>query len=235
MFLLADLLAAADRTQDAQTELARLGALPATRAGAARRMISLAIRDGDAPAAEKLLGSLVGEGGNTELALLFFAQLAERRGDDERAMQSYRLLAETPLALTARAAAARLMMKHDERKDALAVLDEYAEANPDEAIEIGATRAHLLAEAGDVAAALQGLDTLAKEFPEHPDLIYQRATVLETGGRTREAVAQFEQALKARPDDPQLQNALGFTLADHKQQLPRAEQLVRAALSVSLH
>jgi predicted Zn-dependent protease len=113
------------------------------------------------------------------------------------------------------------------------VLDEYAEANPDQAVEVGATRAHLLADAGDVAAALQGLDALASEYPGHPDLDYQRAAVFETGGRTREAVAQFEKAMKSRPDDPQLQNALGFTLADHKQQLPRAEQLIRSALAVS--
>ena len=61
------------------------------------------------------------------------------------------------------------------------------------------------------------------QYPGHPDLDYQRATVLETGGRTREALAQFERALKARPEDPQLSNALGFTLADHKQKLARAE------------
>jgi tetratricopeptide (TPR) repeat protein len=180
-----------------------------------------------------MVTSLVTDDGNTTLALLYFAQLAERRGDDALAMQGYRRLAETPLALTARAAAARLMMKNNERKDALAVLDDFAEQNPDQAVEVGATRAHLLADAGDVEAALQGLDALAKEYPGHPDLAYQRAAVFEAGGRTKEAIAQFEQALKARPDDPQLQNALGFTLADHKQQLPRAEQLVRAALSVS--
>jgi tetratricopeptide (TPR) repeat protein len=232
-FLLADLLTAAERTQDAKAELTRLGTLPATRVGAVRRLISIAMRDGDMEGAEKLVPSLVSEGGNTAIAILIFSQLAERRGDDERAMQGYRLLADTPLALTARAAAARLMMKHDERSEALSVLDEYAKANPDEAVEVGATRAHLLAEAGDVDAALQGLDALAQEFPGHPELAYQRAIVLETGGRTKAAVTQLEQALKARPDDPQLQNALGFTLADHKQQLPRAEQLVRAALSVS--
>ena len=115
----------------------------------------------------------------------------------------------------------------------MAVLDEYVGQNPDEAIEVGSTRALLLAQSGDVDAALKGLDALIEQFPEHPDLEYQRATVLETGGRTRAAVAQFERALKLRPDDPQLQNALGFTLADHKQNLARAEALVRTALAVS--
>ncbi len=34
-------------------------------------------------------------------------------------------------------------------------------------------------------AALEGLDALDKEYPDHPDLHYTRATVLETGGRTQ--------------------------------------------------
>jgi Tfp pilus assembly protein PilF len=193
----------------------------------------MAIRDGDLDGAEKLLGPLLGDRDSTVMAILYMAQLAERRGDDERAMQSYRLLAESSLGLQARAAAARIMIRNGESESAMAVLDDYVGQNPDEAIEVGSTRALLLAQSGEVDAALKGLDALIEQFPEHPDLEYQRATVLETGGRTRAAVAQFERALKLRPDDPQVQNALGFTLADHKQNLARAEQLVRAALAVS--
>jgi Tfp pilus assembly protein PilF len=227
------LRAAANRNDASQSELQRLAAQPETRLGAARRLIAMAIRNGDLEGAEKLLGPLLGERDSTVMAVLYMAQLAERRGDDARAMQSYRLLAESSLGLQARAAAARIMMRNGETEGALAVLDEYVGQHPDEAIEVGSTRALLLAQSGDVDAALKGLDALIEQFPEHPDLEYQRATVLESGGRTRAAVAQFERALKLRPDDPQLQNALGFTLADHMQNLARAEQLVRTALTVS--
>jgi tetratricopeptide (TPR) repeat protein len=233
VFLLADLLTAAEREQDAKEELERLSAQTATRAGAMQRLMMLSLRDGDLVTAEKQLAAMINGGGNRALALLYFAQLAERRGDYNQAMESYKLLSETPLEFTARAAAARLMMKNEERKSALEVLDGFSAENPDQAMEVGATRAHLLAEAGDVDGALRGLDALAEEYPGHPDLTYQRATVLESGGRTKDSLAVLEQALKQRPDDPQLQNALGFTLADHKQQLPRAEQLIRSALAVS--
>jgi tetratricopeptide (TPR) repeat protein len=233
VFLLADLLAAADREGEAEQELQRLVAQPQTRLGAERRLIAMAIRNGNLDAAEQRLAPLMGERGNTALAILYLAQLAERRGDDARAIQSYRLLGDSSLGLTARAAAARLLLKRGDSKNALALLDEYAEQNPDERLETGATRATLLAEAGQLPAALEGLDVLAEAYPRHPDLEYTRATVLETGGRTRDAVSQFERALKSRPDDPQLQNALGFTLADHGQRLARAEHLVRAALAVS--
>ncbi|MEO6078259.1 MAG: tetratricopeptide repeat protein [Steroidobacteraceae bacterium] len=233
VFLLADLLTAAERTQDAQAELQRLATQNETRQGAVRRLLTMALRESNRESAEQLLGLMLTEPESTVLAVFYFAQMAEQRGDDERAMQAYRELADSPLGLTARKAAARLMLKHGERKGALTVLDDYVKQHPDAALEVGATRAQLLVQAGDVDAALQGLDALASDYPDHPDLVYQRATVLEAGGRTRAAIAQFEQGLKQRPADPQLQNALGFTLADHKQELPRAEQLIRAALAVS--
>jgi tetratricopeptide (TPR) repeat protein len=232
-FLLADLLDAAGRDQEADDELQRLLAQPESRGSAQRRLVAMALRNGDLEGAEQQLTQLMGDGNNAVAALLYFAQLAERRGDDARAIQSYRLLADTPVGLTARAAAARLLIKRGDSKSALALVDEYAAQNPDAALEAGATRASLLAEAGELAAALEGLDALDKEYPDYPDLQYTRATVLESGGRTRDSVAELERALKARPDDVQLLNALGFTLADHKQRLPHAEQLIRSALAVS--
>jgi len=232
-FLLADLLDAADRDADAATELQRLAAQPDTQFGAERRLIAMAMRDGNEEEVERRLGALLGDGGNTAFAVLYIAQLAERRGDNLRAIQSYGLLADSSLGLAARSAAARLMMKSGDRQNALALLDNYVMQNADAALDVGATRATLLAETGDLKAALEGLDALSKEYPGHPDLEYTRATVLEAGGRTRDAVTQFERALKHRPEDPQLLNALGFTLADHKQNLSHAEQLIRAAITVS--
>src|SRR5690606_40094308 len=100
-------------------------------------------------------------------------------------------------------------------------------------LETGLTRAHLLADAGDLKGALAGIDALSRQYPDHPDIDYSRATVLESGGRTRQAVTEFERAIKLRPEDPQLLNALGYTLADHKMRLKDAEALVRRALAVS--
>jgi Flp pilus assembly protein TadD len=125
------------------------------------------------------------------------------------------------------------MLKEGARAEALKLIDEYATENPQEALEAGLTRAQLLVEAGDLKSALAGLNALARQFPDHPDLDYTRATVLESGGQTRQAVAEFERALKLRPDDPQLLNALGYTLADHRQRLTDAERFVRKALESS--
>ena len=80
------------------------------------------------------------------------------------------------------------------------------------------------------AEALQGIDLALKRHPEHPELRYQRAVELDSAGRSREAIKEFEALLKERPDDANVLNALGYTLADRKKSLRRAENLVRAAL-----
>src|SRR5690606_26023187 len=183
--------------------------------------------------AEKRLQSLLGERGNTALAILYYAQLAERRGDTERAIQSYQLLGDSVMGLSARASAARLLMKEGATAEALQLLDDHAEQHMQEALEAGLMRVQLQAQNGDVKGALAGLDALAQRYPDHPDIDYSRASVLESGGRTRQAIATFERALERRPEDPQLLNALGYTLADHNMRLRDAEDYVRKALAIS--
>lgn len=57
--------------------------------------------------------------------------------------------------------------------------------------------------------------------------------LLESAGKVRESVAVLEQLLEERPGDPNLLNALGYTLADHGMRLPHAESLIRRALAGS--
>jgi Flp pilus assembly protein TadD len=56
--------------------------------------------------------------------------------------------------------------------------------------------------------------------------------ILEQAGHVHESVEALEHMLTERPDDPTLQNALGYTLADHTLDLSHAEALIRRALTV---
>jgi predicted Zn-dependent protease len=130
-------------------------------------------------------------------------------------------------------AAARILLRNGQQQRGLALLDEYAQANPEKRVEVASTRAQLLAEAGGVDQAVKDLDAALKLYPDHPNLLYQKATVLEAGKRSRESIALLERLYKQRPGDPQISNALGYTMADNNQQLARAEDYVREAIAVS--
>jgi len=54
--------------------------------------------------------------------------------------------------------------------------------------------------------------------------------VLEKAGRTDAAITQLEALSRDRPQDGSISNALGFLLADHNRELPRADKLIAAAL-----
>ena len=69
-----------------------------------------------------------------------------------------------------------------------------------------------------------------RRSPGNAELNYQHAVLLERAGKVDAALELLETLHRARPLDAAVTNALGFTLADHKRALPRAEQLVREAL-----
>ena len=60
-------------------------------------------------------------------------------------------------------------------------------------------------------------------IPIIPGVRYQIALIQDKAGLTRESVRNFESLLKDRPEDASLLNALGYSLADRNQKLPRAE------------
>jgi tetratricopeptide (TPR) repeat protein len=233
LFVVADVLNAADRGDQARAELLRLREQPALALTADRRLGALAMEQGDAAEAERRFTALLGQRGGTTLALFYLAELAERRGDIVRALQNYQLLADSSLALLARSAAARIMLSQGDRKGAMALIDEHASQHPEAAIELVTARAQLLGNAGDHNGAIATLDAALLKYPQHPGLTYQRATTLERAGRSRQSIAAFEALLRQRPADPGIANALGFTLADHNRELERAEKLIKQALAVS--
>ena len=202
-------------------------------AAADRRVGAQALDQGDEAEAEKRFTGLLGQRGSAAMAMLSLSQLAERRGDLDRALRGYALLAESGMGLSANTAAARVLLRQGQEAKALQLLDLFIEAHPDSAIEALVARSQLRATQGNYVAVIADLDAALRKYPAHPSLAYQRATLLERAGKHREAISAFEALLRERPDDPGLVNALGYTLADNALRLEHAEQLVRQALAVS--
>ncbi len=71
-----------------------------------------------------------------------------------------------------------------------------------------------------------------KAHPQDEELLYTLGTVLERSGATSEAIARMRQLLEVNPRNAAALNFIGYTLADHGEQLDEAERLVRLALSI---
>jgi predicted Zn-dependent protease len=230
MFELAEIYQDLGRVEDAHQELERLRASDAPRAEVDRRLAVLAYDSGDLQEAQQRFADLAEKGEADESTLMYLSDIAARQGDVAAALAGYGKLADSSLALEAREKAAALLLTSHHTQSALTLLKEYAGHHPEEAVDLTVAEAQLLGDHGRADAALKLLDAGLKSHPQHPSLEYERAIILEQAGRVSESVQALQSLLTQRPDDPTLLNALGYTLADHDMELPRAESLIRRAL-----
>jgi tetratricopeptide (TPR) repeat protein len=232
MFELAEVYQELGRVEDAHQELERLRAADAPRGEVDRRLAVLAYESGDLQEAQQRFADLAESGEADDSTLMYLSDIAARQGDVAAALAGYGKLADSALALEAREKAAGLLLGSHHASDALALLREYARQHPEESVDLTVAEAQLLGDHGRADAALKLLGVGLRAHPQHPALEYERAIILEQAGHVNESVQALQHLLAARPDDPTLLNALGYTLADHDMDLPRAESLIRRALEL---
>jgi tetratricopeptide (TPR) repeat protein len=234
-FELAEILASLDRSEEAHQELERLRAQGAPQGEIDRRLALLAFNSGDMKEARLRFSELLSSGEGNDAAQLYLADISARDGDPEAAIAGYRRLYDSSVALSARSRAAALLLDkrgQSGRAEALALLDDYAADHPEDELDLTLNKARLLADHGEADTGLALLAAALERHPEHPSIEYDRAVILEQAGHVHESVDVLERMLVSRPDDPTLQNALGYTLADHTLELSHAEVLIKRALTV---
>ena len=233
-FEVAEVLQDLGRTDEARKELERLRATGDVNTQEIdRRLALLAFDNGDLGQAQKLFTELMRSGEAGDGAMFYLAQIAEGQGDKDAALAIYRRLIDSSMGAQARIAAAGLLMDADKRAEAFALIDDLANHDTHSTFDMVVQKAHLLADHGDTDGALTLLSAASQSYPHHPTLEYEHATMLERAGQTRDSLQAFEGLLAERPEDPTVLNALGYTLADHREQLPRAEKLIRQALEAT--
>lgn len=229
-FAVVETLVELGRNEEAHRELERLLEDEELAEEASRRLALLAMASGDVDEARRRFGERLQRGQGSAESFFYLAVLAERRGEKDLALQSYERLVAAGGGLLPRVRAATLLVEAGRKDDALALFDKVPPSGRNDPIDIAIARSNVLREAGDARAALAAVDAALERHPEHPQLVYHRAMLLELSGRTRDSVRGFERLLRDRPDDPTVLNALGYTLGDNRQQLRRAAELVERAL-----
>ena len=216
---------------DAVKELQRLRSDPDVGATAARMLAQVAIDSADYAVAEQRCNALLNDPESAPLAVFYLGLIAERRGDDEAASRDYALLAGSGLEAQGRQRAATILYRQGERDAAVRILTAARDAGPDARIRGELAAADLLSTSGAADEGLSRIESALRRSPGNPEIAYQRAVLLDRAGRVDAAIAVLEALHRERPLDTGITNALGYTLADHKRDLPRAEQLIRAALA----
>ena len=229
-FAAADVLILLGREREARTELETLRDNAALHMQAQRRLGLLAFNRGDYEEAQRDFSELLNDHDSSAIAVYYLAAIADRRNDVATAIRGYQLLAGSGLDAAARDRVAMLLYKEGQRDQALQVLKATDEASPQSRLNAEIAQAQLLSNGGEADQSLARIDDALARFPNHPDLLYQKAILLEKAGRTEAAVAQLESLYHDRPQDGAIANALGYLLADHNRDLSHADKLITAAL-----
>jgi tetratricopeptide (TPR) repeat protein len=229
-FAAVDVLILLGREREARMALETLSDNAALRTQAERRLGLLAFDRGDYDEAQSVFSTLVKDQESSVIAVYYLAAIAERRGESAAALRGYQMLTGTGLEAAARGRAANILYKAGQRSDALELLQAKDDAAPAARLEAEISQAQLLSNGGEGDQALARIDDVLARFPGHPDVLYQKSILQEKAGRTDAAIATLEALYRDRPQDSAISNALGFILADHDRDLPRAQKLIAAAL-----
>jgi len=232
-FAYADTLMRLDRLDEARQELESLLKDESVHDEAELRLGKLAYQLGDLQEAGRRFSQLLESRAAMAEAFFYLSSIHEREGRTDLALEGYTRLVEAGVGLLARGRAARLLLLKGDREAAFRMLDEHAAKERADLLDVEFTKAALLDDTGKPHEAIAVLKQALERFPDHPGVRYQIALVQEKAGLARESTRSFEALLKDRPEDASLLNALGYSLADRNEKLPRAEQLIRKALTSS--
>jgi tetratricopeptide (TPR) repeat protein len=227
------LLSATGRDEEARAMLTPYASGKTVVPGALRTLGAMELDAGNLEAATAQFETLLSTGAQSYEALYFLGVIAERRKDTERALRYYSRVAGGDYSLAAQQRVARIRTEQSGTEAGLAHLEELARTQPQSAPDLYAARAALLEWRGDDRRAGQLLDEGVTRYPDALELRLNRAFHLDRSGKDEAAIRELRAILAERPGDAHVQNALGYTLADHDRNLAEARQLVAAALAQS--
>jgi tetratricopeptide (TPR) repeat protein len=158
------------------------------------------------------------------------ARIAEERGEEPAAARHYEGIRGGARAVPAQLRAFRLWRAQGETARAEMLIDDFLAAEPGETRDVVAGVANQLVDEGQGAAAIALMDRALRFLPDD-DLRLARGFLFERLDRVPEAVADLRAVLKRRPEDPVIQNALGYTLVDRTRSLDEGRRLIELALA----
>ena len=209
----------AQGSQDAGTYAAR--AAYAARADDRKALVAIYAELARAPAAVRkpnlfLLGQLAELLDRRQAALDWYAQV----GDDDAH------------AFDAGVRRVVLLSELDRGGQAQALLrglqNDYAD-EPKATLKLLVLEAEMDLRARRYAAAVTVYGRALQQSPDDPALLYARGVAAAEAGAVDQSVSDLRRVLTLKPDDVNAMNALGYTLADARRDLPEAEKLVAAA------
>ena len=164
-------------------------------------------------------------------AWLFLAEIAQAQADLPAAIEALESVPPTSRQhFEAQVLRATLLARQQHRPEAgMAALQGLKPASEEQRQMVVVARAQILRHAKRFHEAYRLLDKALKTQKDPTDLLYDHAVAAEGIGRFDIAEKDLRRLIKARPDEANAYNALGYMLADRNVRLPEALELIEKA------
>jgi len=162
-----------------------------------------------------------------------FYYLGQMSGHNREYLQALRLYSRVRsgyLYMPAQIAIAGILEEAGNTDGAIAHLEDVYKQYPRFGFDIWVAKAGFYSAAGDFDASLDAYQRALEYQPDNIPVMLGRAAVLDEKGELDQAIASFRMVLAIAPDNPDAQNALGYTLANRNMRLREAEKLISSAL-----
>lgn len=179
--------------------------------------------------ATRLLGELARDPQQAETTQWSLARIAEERDEPANAARQYQRITNGSRAVTAQLRAWRLWREQGAVERAELLLDDFLAASPAESRDVVSGVAALLVDEGKGDQAIALVDRALARMPDD-NLRLARGFLLERLDRVSAAVADMRAVSNRRPGDPDVQNALGYTLVDRTKSVEEGYRLIARAI-----
>ncbi|WP_409524850.1 tetratricopeptide repeat protein [Nitrincola sp. MINF-07-Sa-05] len=160
----------------------------------------------------------------------YLGQIAELQEDPEQAIQHYLRIPPGESYLQSRAQVLMLLDSPDRYLRIKNLMTEEIRRHTEYQIDLSSLYAEWLQRNGYPEEAIEHLTLTLNQHPDEIRLLYARAMLLDTVD-PEQMLQDLYHAYELDPNNPTLQNALGYTLTVHTDQYDTAYELITAALA----
>lgn len=113
------------------------------------------------------------------------------------------------------------------------MLNQFKAKNEDESVRLALAKSQLAESQKAPAEAATELELALLNYPDQPDLLYERAMVAERQDDLPNVEQFLKRLITVRPDNPHGYNALGYTWAENNIRLNEALELIKKAIELA--
>lgn len=159
---------------------------------------------------------------------LYLGVIEESRANSEAAIDYFTQVPAGEGLLNAASRTLGLLDTERDRDRAEVFINDAIRRDPERSEDLTILLARWYAEGGLTERALGLLNEAIQNYPDRTSLLYQRALLIEPLDPSQ-MLADLEQAHALEPNNPSLQNALGYSLLEHSDHHQRAYELIQQA------